>query len=85
MQIHAKNIDVVKHSTQCLVLGCFENGALSSSATAINSASARQLEKLLKREKFSGKAGQSLLLLNPIGVIAERLLLIGLGTLDKDG
>jgi leucyl aminopeptidase len=84
MQINAKNIDVVKHSTQCLVLGCLENGALSSSAKAINTASAQQLEKLLKREKFSGKIGQCLLLLNPTGIAAERLLLLGLGSAQKD-
>jgi leucyl aminopeptidase len=84
MQINAKHIDVVKHSTQCLVVGCFENGALSTSAKAINTASAHQLEKLLKREKFSGKVGQFLLVLNPLGVTAERLLVLGLGSLDKN-
>jgi leucyl aminopeptidase len=85
MQITARNIDVVKQTTQCLVIGCFENGVLSASAKAINLADAHQLEVLLKREKFSGKAGQTLLLLAPLGIAAERLLVLGLGHLDRAG
>lgn len=85
MQITAKLIDTVKLSTQCLVVACFEDRKLSSSANAINSADAQQLETLFKREKFTGKFGQSLLLLNPQGIAAERLLVLGFGNLDKEG
>jgi leucyl aminopeptidase len=85
MQITAKLLDAVKQSTQCLVVACFEGGKLSAAANAINAADAKQLETLLKREKFDGKAGQSLLLLNPQGIAAERLLVIGLGAIDKQG
>jgi leucyl aminopeptidase len=85
MQINAKIMDAVKQSTQCLVVACFEGVKLSAAASAINAADARQLETLLKREKFDGKVGQSLLLLNPQGIAAERLLVIGLGAQDKQG
>ena len=85
MHITAKILDAVKQSTQCLVVACFEGGKLSAAANAINAADAKQLEALLKREKFDGKAGQSLLLLNPQGIAAERLLIVGLGAHDKQG
>jgi leucyl aminopeptidase len=83
MQITAKILDAVKHPSQCLVVACFEGGKLSAAASAINAADAQHLETLLKREKFDGKAGQALLLLNPQAIAAERLLVIGFGALDK--
>jgi leucyl aminopeptidase len=85
MQISTKVLDAVKQSTQCLVVACFDGGKLSAAANAINAADAKQLETLLKREKFSGKVGQALLLLNPQGISAERLLVLGFGELDKQG
>ncbi len=85
MQFVAKTLDAVKHPTQCLVVAGFENAKLSSAASAINAADAKQLENLLKREQFTGKVGQSLLLLNPQGIAAERLLVIGFGSQDKQG
>jgi len=85
MQITAKILDAVKQSTQCLVVACFEGVKLSAAASAIDAADAKQLETLLKREKFDGKVGQAILLLNPQGIAAERLLVIGFGALDKQG
>jgi len=85
MQISAKVVDAVKQSTQCLVVACFDGSKLSAAANAINAADAKHLETLLKREKFTGKVGQTLLLLNPQGISAERLLVLGFGELDKNG
>src|SRR4051812_10459560 len=85
MRITTKILDAVKQSTQCLVVAAFEGGKLSTAASAINAADAGHLETLLKREKFDGKTAQSLLLLNPQGISAERLLIVGFGALDKQG
>lgn len=90
MQITAKIIDAVKQSTQCLVVACFEDGILSATASTIDGATLKTktsstLHALLKREKFTGKVGQSLLLLNPAGIAAERLLVVGFGKFDKEG
>jgi leucyl aminopeptidase len=85
MQITIKNLDSVKQSTQCLVIAVFEGGKLSAAANAINAADAGHLETLLTREKFDGKTAQALLLLNPQGISAERLLVVGFGALDKQG
>jgi len=85
MQYTAKVVDVIKQRSQCLIVACYEGGALSPSASAISAADARNLEQLLKRENFQGKAGQTLLLLNTQGIAAERLLLVGLGPQMQDG
>ncbi|RYY04294.1 MAG: leucyl aminopeptidase [Gammaproteobacteria bacterium] len=85
MQITTKILDAVKQSTQCLIVASFDGGKLSAAANAINVADARQLETLLKREKFDGRTAQSLLLLIPQGIAADRLLIIGFGAQDKQG
>ena len=84
IQFSAKVIDPTKHVTQCLVIAVYEGLALSPAAGSVDAADAHQLTALLKREGFQGKAGQSLLLLNPHGIAAERLLVLGFGGL-KDG
>jgi len=84
IQFSAKVIEPITQVTQCLVVASYEGVKLSPSASAINTADAQQLEALLKREGFQGKAGQSLLLLNPQGIAAERLLVLGFGA-NKDG
>ena len=83
IQYTAKTFDPVKHSSQCLVVACYEGLLLSPSAAAINEADAHQLETLLKREHFQGKLGQALLLLNVQGIAAERLLVVGMGSAHK--
>lgn len=84
IQFSAKVIDPLKQATDCLVVGCSEGVTLSAAARSINAADAGQLEAILKREGFQGKAGQTLLLLDPQGIAATRLLVLGLGA-TKEG
>ena len=65
MQYTAKTLDIIKQRSHCLVVTCYEGAKLSDAASAVNTAGQQQLETLVKREEFKGKAGQSLLLLNP--------------------
>jgi leucyl aminopeptidase len=84
IQFTSKTLDPVTQNSDCLVIGCYEGLKLTAAGNAINAADAQQLEALLKRENFQGKAGQTLLLLNPQGIAAERLLVLGLGA-TKEG
>lgn len=84
IQFSARVIDPVTHTSQCLVVAVYEGLKLSPAASSVDAADAHQLTTLLKREGFQGKAGQSLLLLNPQGIAAERLLVLGFGS-QKDG
>lgn len=85
MQISAKLLDVVKQSSSCLVVFCYEGAKLTTGAEKVNAADAGQLAQIIKREKFKASAGQSLLLLSPQGIAADRLLLVGLGAASKQG
>ncbi len=84
IQFSAKVVDPIKQASDALIVTCGEGLHLSAAAKAINEADAGQLEQLLKREKFQGKAGQYLLLINPQGISAQRLLVLGVGAI-KDG
>ncbi|WP_111640669.1 leucyl aminopeptidase [Marinimicrobium alkaliphilum] len=85
MQLHAKVIDPVKHRTDCLLVGCYQDGTLLQDADTVDRAGDGKVRALIKREKFQGKAGQTLLIHDPAGLKAERLLLVGLGKPESDG
>jgi leucyl aminopeptidase len=84
IQFSSKLVEPLKQGTDCLVIGCYEGLKLNAAGSAINAADAQQLESILKRENFQGKVGQTLLLLNPQGIAAARLLVLGLGA-TKEG
>lgn len=75
-----KAIDSVKTSTDCLILPCFENGELAASTEAVDKSTQGEIKRLISREKFQAKPGQSLLLLSVPAIAAERVLLLGFGS-----
>ncbi len=85
MQYQAKVIDPVKQKCHCLLVVAHQDSPLNGSAQQVDAAGQGALAQLAKREGFAGKAGDTLLWLNPTGIAAERLLLMGLGKADKDG
>lgn len=80
LQFNVKTLDPVKFSTDCLILPCFEKGELSASAKVVDQATGGEIQRIVTREKFQGKAGQTLLLLSVPGIAAERVLLTGFGS-----
>ncbi len=68
-----------KKTSDCLVLGYFENRTLSVSAKKIDQLLDGLISNLLVRNKCSGKAGETLLLNYVPAGSAERILLVGLG------
>ena len=65
--------------TSCLAVGVFESGILSAAATSIDRASGGLLKSLLESGDIQGKSGFSRMLFRVHGVVAERVLIIGLG------
>ena len=72
----AKNA-IASVKTGCLVVGIFENKKLSQAAKAIDGKG--QITTALKSGDISGKPGSTLLLRGLGGIVAERVLLVGLG------
>ncbi|MBS1187646.1 MAG: leucyl aminopeptidase [Burkholderiaceae bacterium] len=66
--------------TGCLALGVFENQKLPQLTKALDRAG--DIAAALRSGDISGKAGSTLLLRQPKGFAAERLLLVGLGKDD---
>ncbi len=72
----AKNT-IATSKTGVIAVGVFENKKLSGAAQELDAKGA--LSEALKSGDISGKAGSTLLLRQPDGVTAERVLLVGLG------
>jgi len=82
--VDAKNT-IATTKAGCIVVGIFENKNLSPSAQALDSKGA--ISAAVKSGDISGKAGSTLLIRQPDGVAALRVLLVGLGkeqASDKD-
>ena len=74
--ISGKSVAALK--TDCLILPLDEHSTL---LPELPDASAEQIRKLVKAGDFTGKRGQTLMLHDPAGLPARRLLLVGSGEL----
>ena len=79
MEFIIKSGNPEKQRTACLIVGISEPRKLSSAARAIDKASSKHLSNLIRRGDIEGKIGQSLVLYNVPGLLADRVLLVGCG------
>lgn len=68
-----------KQRGACVVVGVFENRELSGPAAALDIASNGHLSAILQGGDMEGKSGSTLLLHKVPNVLADRVLLVGLG------
>lgn len=80
LQFNIRTLSPTKFATDCLILPCFEKGELPALAKVVDEATKGEIQRVVAREKFQAKAGQSLLLLSVPSIVAERVLLIGFGS-----
>ncbi len=69
----------------CVVVGAFADKTLTPAGQAIDEASGGRLRSLLERGDLSGRTGRSLVLHDLPGVVAPRVLVVGLGEAAKFG
>ncbi len=79
MEFRVKSGKPEKQRSACLVVGVYEARKLTPAAQAVNEAGKKHLAGLLRKGGLDGAVGQSLLLPDVPGVMAERLLLVGCG------
>jgi leucyl aminopeptidase len=79
MEFIVKSGSPEKQRTGCIVVGVYEGGRLSPSATALDNASDHAINAALNRGDHEGELGTTLLLPGIPKVDAERVLLVGLG------
>ncbi len=68
-----------KQRSACIVVGVFEKRKLSAPALEIDRASDGYLSEILRGGDLDGKAGATLLLHKAPNILADRILLVGLG------
>lgn len=69
--------------TDCLITGVYEKGELSPSAQLLDKATQQLIRQIIALGDFTGEIGQTLMLNQPLGIGATRLLLVGLGAKEK--
>ena len=79
MDFSIKSGNPEKQRTACLIVGIMETRRLTAAAKAVDGASKKYLSNLIRRGDIDGKPGQSLLLHNVPGTLADRVLLVGCG------
>jgi leucyl aminopeptidase len=79
MRFEAFSRRAAQERCDCLVIGAFERAELGAEALAVDRATRGRVRTLLTRGDFSGRAGETLLITDPTGIRAARLLLVGLG------
>ncbi|MCK5716699.1 MAG: leucyl aminopeptidase [Thiomargarita sp.] len=79
MEFNIKSGHPEKQRTACIILGIYEPRRLSEIAKRIDKVSDGYLSSILRRGDLEGFPGQSLLLHNVPGTLADRVLLIGCG------
>jgi leucyl aminopeptidase len=68
-----------KQRAGCVIAGVFDRRTLSEPAAALDQASGGALASALRRGDLDGKAGQTLVLHHVPKLVADRVLLVGLG------
>ena len=74
------SINLANHRCDCLILGVFQEYRLPESTSKLNDKRKKNISRFLRSNpSFTAKLGESLLWQRPAGVLAQRILLIGLG------
>lgn len=83
MDFKVKTGNPEKQRTACLIIAVSQQRKLSNAGELLDKASEGFLSAIIQRGDMDGRLGQSLLLHNVPGILAERVLLIGCGK-DED-
>ena len=83
MQLSVKPSTLPSTQTSCVVLALFDDQSLTRLAKQIDRKSGRQLSKILKRNDFKAKVGETFILHDLDKTHIERCLVLGLGAKDK--
>ncbi len=79
MEFSIKNGNPEKQRSDCLIVGVFDGGKLTSSAAELDAVSAQSISTVIKTGDMTGQLGTSLLMHNVADINAKRVLLVGLG------
>ncbi len=79
MEFSIKSMQPGRAKSGCVVVGVFESRKLSRPASQLDETAKGYLTTIVRRGDIDGKSGTTVLLHNVPGIMAERVLLVGLG------
>ena len=79
MEFSIKNGNPEKQRSDCLIVGVFEGRKLTDAAKNLDVASSKAISAVLKNGDMEGKLNSTLVLHQVAGIVATRVLLVGLG------
>lgn len=79
MEFSIKNGNPEKQRSDCLIVGVFEGRKLTDAAKNLDVASNKAISAVLKNGDMEGKLNSTLVLHQVAGIVAARVLLVGLG------
>ncbi len=83
MQFTTTREQAGKLDCDCLIVGLIKDQAFDSTLSTIDSATGGLLERLKSKGELPEKVGKTLMLHDPSGIEASRLLLVGMGKSEK--
>lgn len=83
MEFSIKQGSPDKQRSDCVVVGVYEGGKLSAAAQLLDKAAAHQLSDLIARGDMNGKVGSTLILHHISGIVAQRVMMVGLGKANE--
>ena len=83
MEFSIKQSSPEKQQNDCVVIGVYADGKLSSAAQVLDKTTGHHLSDLIKRGDMRGKLGTTLMLHQVAHSVAERVLMVGLGKADE--
>ncbi len=85
MDFSTRSTNIIKLASHCLVVGVLQGvkPTLTESGKILDKATGKQISRLLAQGDLSAKVGSTLMLYNPDGIAASRILLLGLGKKQK--
>ena len=88
MQFSTTQDPAIQLAASCIVVSIDDKGQLSGAAESINQVAEQYLTDIFDSGDFSGKTGETLMLIKVPGITAQRLILVGSGktaVIDFDG
>jgi leucyl aminopeptidase len=83
MEFSIKNGNPEKQRSDCLIVGVFEGGVLTTSAKLLDEVSNQAIAAVVKSGDMQGKLASTTLIHHMPNVSAKRILLVGLGKQDE--
>ena len=83
MDVQRTSTSLTQLQTDCVVVGIPEAESVEASVAELEHGLASLVQDLMDSGDFKAKAGQVLVVQRPMGLVAKRLVLVGLGRSEK--